>query len=287
METNNPVETPSQTPPEPVQSPTISKKSYAPIIVGISLLLIVVAGIFYYIGSKNNQRLNSPDTEIPYTPPDSALSIIPSSPTPITGTSYFTSSELKVSFDYPAEIGTATEAPASEGEGGSKVQGEEWWRIGFGKTGFEPGYYEVSASTANYAPESWEGAPHWLNAKITEADTAASVEQKLTSANYQVIEVQKIKNANNFTAFRVWNLDCFVGCILSRVYIFPLSGSKYSNLQVYAILKSLNAGDDNATLEEARTLAIQEINTIGSNQTDTATQKYVDGQDLIFNSLTF
>lgn len=279
-QTTAPPETGNQSTPRPVNN----KQRSLPIILGVLVLLLVVGSSSYYLGTKNGQSFipsNNQQTNSQSSFP------LPTSTTTQTDTESFTSNELKISFRYPSEIGATHEEPASQGKGGSKVKGEEWWRIDFDKTGFEPGYYEVSASTANYAPEFWESTPHWFNSKITESDTEESVKQKLTSASYEVIKVQKTKNTNNLTAFKVWNLDCYIGCILSRVYIFPNPSTRYNNLQVYTILKILNAGDENATLEDARTLANQELEKIESNQADATTRKYVDGQDLIFNSITF
>lgn len=198
----------------------------------------------------------------------------------------FQSKELGITFSYPSELGRAHENPASQGKGGSQNKGEEWWRIDFNKTGFESGYYEVSASTSNYAPESWEGTPHWFNVKISTNDTEETLKQKLTTVNWQVIKVQKVQNAKGIAEFKVWTMDCYVGCILSRVYLVPLANSKYNNLLIYTILKSLNAGNENATLEQARNLAVPEITKIESNQADVVVKKYIEGQDLMFNSLT-
>ncbi len=198
----------------------------------------------------------------------------------------FQSKELDISFDYPSELRSAEENPASHGKGGSQNKGEEWWRIDFNKTGFEPGYYEVSASTSNYTPSSWEGSPHWINTKIAMTDTEGQVKQKLSAANWQIIKVQKTNSSKDVQGFKVWTLDCYVGCELSKVYVIPLQNSKYNNLVIYTILENLNAGNENTALEQARNLALTEITMIENNQSDTTIKKYLDGQELIFNSLT-
>lgn len=198
----------------------------------------------------------------------------------------FKSDKLGATFDYPSKLGTANESAASQGKGGSEISGEEWWRISFNKTGFEPGYYEVSASTSNYKPMSWEGVPHWFNAKISASDTEDSVKQKLIAENWQVIKVQKVQNNNGVNGFKVWMLDCYVNCNLSSAYLVPLANSDYNNLLIYTMIKSLDIGEENMTVEQAKVIAEAEISKLENSQSTDAGKEYLNGQNLIFNSLT-
>lgn len=275
----------------PQNIPTeINQKGNTLIIVDLVFLMAIIGAGAYFLRANSNRTSFQPNqtpNTITRTPTSTQIVSPTASALPKNGVSSFISSELGISFNYPAQIGLAKENPASKGKVGSATKGEEWWRIDFDKTGFEPGYYEVSASTANYSPSSWEGAPHYFNAKISETDTEDIVKQKLTEVHYQVVKVQKIKSPSNITAFKVWNLDCYVGCMLSRDYILPVNNTKYGNLQIYTILKSLNAGDENATLEQARNLAENEITKIENGQVDATIKSFLVGQDLILNSLKF
>ena len=200
----------------------------------------------------------------------------------------FSSQELGINFTYPNELGPAQERPASKGKGGSLISGEEWWRIGFNKRGFEPGYYEISASTQNYKPEDWEGNPHWLNVKVSATDSEESVKQKVSSAGFQVVKVQKTKSFINIPAFKVWVVECYSDCQLSRAYITPLLNNRYNNLLIYTIIKNLDANNINEGIintEKIYEIAVSEISSIENDQAGELSKKYIAWQDLIFNSL--
>ncbi len=253
------------------------------------LFISTLAWHIIYVSKLEKQKIMNPT---PLQQSQNRTSLVPTplvSPiatnSPIPGNSHFSNKELKISFTYPNELGPAQDKPASKGKGGSAIEGEEWWKIDFDERAFVPGYYEISASTPNYAPSSWEGSPHWLNIKINTTDSIESVKQKLVSANFLVLKVQKVYSSKNVVAYIVWTLDCYVGCALARVYLVPLSNVQYNNLLIYTILKNLNTGEESETIDHAKTLATPEIVKIENKQADGIVIKYLTGQDLIFNTL--
>ncbi|MBI2612030.1 hypothetical protein HYW54_04790 [Candidatus Gottesmanbacteria bacterium] len=271
------------------------------ILLGFGALALLGLGLLtgYLLWGNNNTPSQNANQQLTVSPTRIANNPSPT-PTFAIGNVIFSSKELGIEFSYPAEIGAARENPASQGKGGSEIKGEEWWRIDFDKTGFEPGYYEISANTPNYIPSSWEGSPHWVNAKITNSDTAESVKQKLAAAKYNVVRVKPVTSQNSVSAFEVYFLNCYGGCILERVYLVPFTHQKYNNLLVLTVIKNINAGTElqanseseykekyDKFLQETMKLANTEIQKIDNKQTNAATQKLLDGQNLIFNTLTF
>lgn len=282
----------------------MDQRGFSPILIILTVVGIVgLVGGAYYLGMQNQkpliQNTNTQNTQLINSP--AQLSTTPPTSNSLkTGNSSFTSDELKISFSYPSKIGVASENPASKGKGGSAIKGEEWWRIDFDKTGFEPGYYEVSAGTSNYAPSSWEGSPHWFNTKLSNTDTADSVKQKLIAAKYSVVRVKPITSQKDVPAFEVYFLNCYGGCMLERIYLVPYTHQRYNNINVLTVIKNINAGTElrasseselkekyDKFLQDTVKLANIEIQKIDNAQDDITTKEIVEGQDLIFNSLTF
>ncbi len=256
------------------------------LIVGI-MLVGLLAGFYIFSQPQRTNIQNTPPVNNTTTSTQMSNSPTPKPTQNISATpTAYMSKGLGVTFKYPSFLGQARE------ESGYKNYlnpgGENWQRVVFDQPGFVPGYFLVSASTTNFIPFSWEGTPQWFNAKITEQDTEDSVRQKLVNERRLVITVQKVRSANNLTAFKVWDMHCYVGCVLSRDYILPMpSGSKFGNLQIYAIIQFLNSGQESTTEDAAMKLANQTIINLNSNKIDSDTKRFLDGQDLIFNSLTF
>ncbi len=276
-----------------------NRKGKVLLLVGIAVLLMSVGATGYYLGIKKGrsaltqsekQSVPVVATSVIKTP---VATFVPSpTATPIPGTSYFISRELNVSFEYPSALGKVTEGPASNWALGDKgPEGEEWWKIEFEDRGDYYPNSRLSASTPNYMPDNWEGTPQWFNAKISEIDDGNSVKQKLESrvntGRIPVVKVEKIQSSKGLVAFRVWALSCYQVCAISRVYLIPLSKSKYESLVVYTDTRLVVEDDLSKGEDKIRIAALSRVSGIENNQMDDQVKRYLEWQDLIFNSLTF
>lgn len=264
--------------PKPENVPAIPETAQPPkttLPFSLSLLFILMLSLIYLLLTRKNTAL--PESNAPLIVP--SLSPKKLSPTPtISQILHFQSKELGVSFDYRSDLGTPKESPVLKGS-------EKWWRIQFSQISFDAGTFEISSATPLFKPKSWTGTPLWVNSKISASDSINSISNTLTTEGYKVLKIEKINKESLLPAFKVWVLNCYIGCKLSRIYLIPISKDKYNTLVLFATMNDLDMETQKGSVTIAKTRALAEIQKIESKKTDITTQKYLDWQDLMFNSL--
>lgn len=122
--TNNPIETPVQQQPQPMASLLMSQRGFFPLIFGVLVLLVVIAGGAYYLGTQNNrsdsqlQNTNNQPTTNSQNETVTNPAVVPSTANPqfseTTNWKTYTSTKANYSFKYPTEW-SLINVPPSQG----------------------------------------------------------------------------------------------------------------------------------------------------------------------------
>lgn len=190
---------------------------------------------------------------------------------------------LGISFNYPGNLGLTHTLDDSR-------ENQNWHRIDFDKGGFEAGYFEISASTTNYQPIAGEGSPHFFDEKVLATNSTDSVKSSLEKANFIPVTVEKVQSTNGISAFRTYVTFCYGPCQLERLYIIPISNSKFSNiliLTVIGIMYAVPTTNDPLPIDQTKQFAKQDSIQIDNGTASEKVLHIAQQQDMIFNSLVF